>query len=61
MKMKQRCLPVQTTVMFAVITWGFNEQEQQRTVMLPVPQHKSRRDKYANEAASVLPSKRQIK
>lgn len=60
-KMKHHCLPVQTIVVYAVITWGFNEQEWQHTVMLPVPQHKSRRDNYANEAVSVLPSKRQIK
>lgn len=48
-KMKHHCLPVQTIVVYAVITWGFNEQERQHTVMLPVPQHKSRRDNYANK------------
>lgn len=31
----------QTIVMYAVITWGFNQQEQRCVVMLPEPQHKS--------------------
>lgn len=40
-KMKHYCLPAQTIVVYAVITWGFNEQERQHTVMLPAPQHKA--------------------
>lgn len=41
-------------VIYAIVTWGFNEQEQQCTVTLPVPQHKSRGGNCANEKSVLL-------
>lgn len=55
METKQQCLRVPTAAVYAVITWGFNEQHQ---TWLPAPQHKGRGDKYGNEGAFQRPIKK---
>lgn len=57
MEMKQDCPPIPLYVLYAIITWSFNEQHGPGTVTFPVPKHRSTRDKHANENVSILPSR----